>query len=197
MREFLFAESSPAVQPATLPLFTTTMLKVECFAAHGPSEDLTPWEYDIPTETPAGEVTVEITHCGICHSDLHQLDDAWGIASFPLVPGHEIVGKIVSAGEGVPEHLQVGVRVGIGPQRSNCNDCGFCRVKTENLCPKKTKTYAGPGKDFGGFAKLIRYPCDWVFPIPEGLPSEAAAPLMCAGLCAQHCFFVCRRTRRV
>lgn len=158
------------------------MQKVECFAAHGAGQPLEAWSYDVPTATPKGYVDVAITHCGVCHSDLHQLDDSWGIASFPLVPGHEIVGSVVSVGEDVPEHLAVGTRVGIGPQRSNCAECGLCKSKNENLCPKKTKTYAGPGKDFGGFAKFIRYPHNWTFPIPEGLKSEEAAPLLCAGV---------------
>ena len=159
------------------------MQKVECFAAHAPSQPLEEWSYDVPTETPEKYVDVAITHCGVCHSDLHQLDDSWGIASFPLVPGHEIIGNVVALGSGVPEEalLAVGTRVGIGPQRSNCSDCGLCKAKQENLCPKKTKTYAGAGKDKGGFSKFIRYPYNWVFPIPERLKSEEAAPLLCAG----------------
>lgn len=100
------------------------MTTVECFAAHGAGQPLEMWSYDVPTITPKGCVDVAITHCGVCHSDLHQLEDAWsvminkthnslcfhdllvcgsliyiysrGIATFPLVPGHEIVGKIVS-----------------------------------------------------------------------------------------------------
>jgi D-arabinose 1-dehydrogenase-like Zn-dependent alcohol dehydrogenase len=161
------------------------MTTVECYAAHGPKQPLEAWSYDIASETPQGHVDVAITHCGICHSDLHQLDDAWGIATFPLVPGHEIVGRVVAAGDGVPAELAVGTRVGIGPQRSHCKDCGSCRAKREHLCPRKGKTYAGPGKDFGGFAKFIRYPADWTFPIPEGLSSAEAAPLLCAGTWAR------------
>ena len=159
------------------------MPKVECYACHAPSEPLQLWSYDVPDGTPKGFVDVAITHCGICHSDLHQINDAWHAACFPLVPGHEIVGHIVSVGEEVPEHLKVGARVGIGPQRSNCKNCPPCKSKNENLCPSKTKTYAGPGKDFGGFAKFIRYPADWAFIIPEALSSEEAAPLLCAGTC--------------
>ncbi len=117
-----------------------SMTTVECFASHGPKQQLEAWSYDIASETPPGHVDVAITHCGICHSDLHQLDDAWGIATFPLVPGHEIVGQVVATGDGVPESLAVGTRVGIGPQRSHCKDCGPCRAKREHLCPRKGKT---------------------------------------------------------
>jgi uncharacterized zinc-type alcohol dehydrogenase-like protein len=157
------------------------MTTVECYAAMGAREPLEQWTYSVPKETPPGQVDVAITHCGVCHSDLHQLDDAWGIATFPLVPGHEIIGTVVSVGEGVPERVFVGARVGIGPQRSHCKTCRGCVTKNENLCPTKGKTYAGPGKDFGGFSKFIRYPAEWTFVIPDTISSEEAAPLLCAG----------------
>jgi len=126
-------------------------------------------------------VDVMISHCGICGSDLHQLKNAWGVACFPLVPGHEIVGEVVKLGPGV-DKFKVGARVGIGVQRGNCGKCANCKAKLEHICPKITKTYAGPGKDKGGFAQYIRYPAEWTFPVPDSLPSEYAAPLLCAGI---------------
>mmetsp|Transcript_15726 Transcript_15726/g.49479 ORF Transcript_15726/g.49479 Transcript_15726/m.49479 type:complete len:287 (-) Transcript_15726:117-977(-) len=95
--------------------------------------------------------------------------------------GHEIVGTIIRVGPGV-SHLALGQRVGIGVQRSHCGVCVCCNAGLEQVCPAITKTYAGPGKDKGGFALCIRYNARWTFPVPDALPSELAAPLMCAGI---------------
>ncbi|CAE8586209.1 unnamed protein product, partial [Polarella glacialis] len=154
------------------------MLAVQCMACHAAGTPLEAWSYEIPEEPPAGQLDVEISHCGICGSDIHQLEDNWGIASFPLVPGHEIIGKVVRLGPGV-DKFSLGQRVGIGVQRSNCGGCDCCGAKIEQLCPKITKTYAGPGKDKGGFSRYIRYTAHWTFAVPEGIPSEQAAPLLC------------------
>lgn len=150
-------------------------------ACHQAKAPLEPWAYEIPEDPPEGQLDVEITHCGICGSDVHQLNDAWGVACFPLVPGHEIVGHVKRLGPGV-EGFAVGQRVGIGVQRSHCGSCECCASKLEQLCPKITKTYAGPGKDKGGFSRYIRYTAKWTFALPEALPSELAAPLLCAGI---------------
>jgi len=156
-------------------------MRVECFAAHKAGQALTPWQYDIEPAPGPGEVDVEITHCGVCHSDVHQLDDAWGVACWPLVPGHEIAGKIIAVGAGV-SNFKIGDGAAIGVQRSNCGSCRCCDAKLENVCPKILKTYAGPGKDKGGFARHIRYPSKWVFKCPPMLEPEFAGPLMCAGI---------------
>ncbi|CAE8604373.1 unnamed protein product, partial [Polarella glacialis] len=94
---------------------------------------------------------------------------------------HEIIGKVVRLGPGV-DKFSLGQRVGIGVQRSNCGGCDCCGAKIEQLCSKITKTYAGPGKDKGGFSRYIRYTAHWTFAVPEGIPSEQAAPLLCAGI---------------
>jgi len=129
-------------------------------------------------------VDIRISHCGICHSDVHQIDDAWKAACFPLIPGHEIVGTVVAVGEDEKTRAKfaIGDRAAIGVQRGSCGECSACESCLENVCPKITKTYAGPGKDKGGFATLIRYPTDWTFLAPEGLDSELIGPLMCAGI---------------
>ena len=155
--------------------------EVESWAALGAGTALVPFVFELPYEPPAGFVDVRVTHCGVCHSDLHQIDDAWGAACFPLVAGHEIVGEVVTLGEGV-HGLAVGDAVAIGVQRGNCAACAQCRARREHLCPKILKTYAGPGKDCGGFANFIRYPAAWVFQCPPQLPRELIAPLMCAGI---------------
>eukprot|EP01049_Picozoa_sp_SAG25_P012427 SAG25_NODE_1680_length_2563_cov_65.625000_3_plen_305_part_00 len=157
------------------------VLSVQCMACPEAAAPLEQWTYSIAAQPGAGEVDVAITHCGVCGSDVHQLDDAWGAACFPLVPGHEIVGLVTQVGDGV-QHLEVGQRVGIGCQRSHCGSCDNCSAKLEQLCPKITKTYAGPDADKGGFAHYIRYNATWVFPVPDGIASELAAPLLCAGI---------------
>lgn len=157
------------------------MITVKCFACQAPGAKLEPWSYDVPSEPAAGQVDIEISHCGVCGSDCHQIENSWGVASFPLVPGHEIVGKVVRVGPGI-DHLAVGQRVGIGTQRGHCGDCSCCSAGLEQVCPKITKTYGGPGNDRGGFAIFIRHNAAWTFPVPDALASESAAPLLCAGI---------------
>lgn len=162
-----------------------TPKKVQAYAAMKPREPLVPYPYELPSTTPPpGYVDVAITHCGICHSDVHQIDDAWKAACFPLVPGHEIVGTIAAVGADAETQakFRVGDRAAIGVQRGSCGECEMCNECLENVCPKIAKTYAGPGKDKGGFANLIRYPAAWTFAPPAGLPSEFVGPLMCAGI---------------
>ena len=105
-------------------------------------------------------------------------------ACFPLVPGHEIVGTIAAVGPDQESRarFRVGDRAAIGVQRGSCGECEQCASCLENVCPKITKTYAGPGKDKGGFANLIRYPSAWTFAPPDALDSELVGPLMCAGI---------------
>ena len=163
----------------------STPKTIEAYAAMKPREPMVPFTYTVPSTTPPpGYVDVAISHCGICHSDVHQIDDAWKVASFPLVPGHEIVGTISAVGEDAETRAKfaVGDRAAIGVQRGNCGCCSACDEGMENVCPAITKTYAGPGKDRGGFATMIRYPAAWTFSPPAGMASEFVGPLMCAGI---------------
>jgi uncharacterized zinc-type alcohol dehydrogenase-like protein len=95
-------------------------ISVECMASHKSRTPLESWSYDIDAVCPPGQIDMCITHCGICGSDIHQLDDNWGGAKFPLVPGHEIIGKIVAVGEGVT-NVQVSHVLGEGGDR-----CTLC-----------------------------------------------------------------------
>eukprot|EP00040_Diaphanoeca_grandis_P009155 m.47844 g.47844 ORF g.47844 m.47844 type:complete len:350 (-) comp20597_c0_seq1:157-1206(-) len=155
--------------------------QIKCWATQSRGSKIESWEYSVPTTLDPSAVEVKISHCGICHSDLHQINDSWGVATFPLVPGHEIVGEVTSVGDTVKE-FGIGDIVGIGVQRSCCGDCNQCNQAREHTCPKITKTYAGPSNDKGGFAQHIRYPAKWVFKIPVGMKREHAAPLLCAGI---------------
>ncbi|HEY3816667.1 MAG TPA: NAD(P)-dependent alcohol dehydrogenase [Polyangiaceae bacterium] len=145
------------------------------FAAMSAKQSLVPFKYE-PSALGAADVEVQISHCGICHSDLHLIDDDWSTSAYPLVPGHEIVGIVSAAGERCT--LAIGQRVGIGWQRSACHECEQCLAGRENLCPSQQATCVG---NMGGFADRIRADGRFVFPLPDALDSAAAAPLLCGG----------------
>jgi len=142
-------------------------------AADAPLSDA---EIELP---PLGtrDVEIEVSHCGICHSDLHLVDGDWGIPH-PVTPGHEVVGRIVAAGDAVTG-LDEGTRVGVGWQCDSCGECEYCRAGNENLCSQNQATCIGRP---GGFAERIRVPARFAFPLPDALPSETAGPLMCGGI---------------
>ena len=138
----------PRPVPPLPPVLPDSVEKtVKAWAALESGATLTRLTYSLPSSTPpAGYVDVAITHCGICHSDLHQIDDAWSVACFPLVPGHEIVGTIAAVGpDGATRAtFKVGERAAIGVQRSCCGECAECVAHLENVCAKITKSaYSG------------------------------------------------------
>ncbi len=124
------------------------------------------------------EVEIGITHCGICHSDLHLISNDWGISQYPFIPGHEIVGAITAVGADV-RSLEVGRRVGLGWQSNSCGACEWCIRGMENLCPSAEATCV---HRHGGYADRVRANARFVIPIPEALESAHAAPLLCGGI---------------
>ncbi len=152
-------------------------MKVNAYAARGPKEQLTPFQYDC-VEPQSKELQIEISHCGICHSDIHLIDNDWKNTKYPLVPGHEIVGTVVAVGKEVPASY-IGKRVGVGWQRSSCFECEWCLTGHENMCSQADTTTK---KHFGGFADRINIDSRFAFPIPDELSSENAAPLLCGGI---------------
>jgi alcohol/geraniol dehydrogenase (NADP+) len=151
-------------------------LSISAFAALAAKQALVPHAYEPGSLTPHA-VEIEISHCGVCHSDLHLIDNDWSVSEYPLVPGHEIVGRVVEAS---PEaSLRVGQRVGVGWQRSACLECELCRAGKENLCLSQEATCV---RHHGGFAERIQTDGRFAFPIPEGLDSATAAPLLCGGV---------------
>jgi len=147
------------------------------WAAHRQKGALKPFVYE-PEPLGPHDVEIRISHCGICHSDVHLVDGDWGVGRYPMVPGHEIVGTIADAGPEV-RHLAVGQRVGVGWQRSACLECEWCVSGQENLCARELATCVD---QHGGFAERIRVDGRFAFPIPGALASEHAAPLMCGGV---------------
>jgi len=155
-----------------------------CWAAHEKSGELKPWSYK-PRPQGSNDVDIKIFSCGICGSDIHQIDSGWGPSIYPIVPGHEIVGEIISVGSEVKK-FQIGMRVGVGPSSFSCNKCDLCKSGQEILCEKGVWVYNARYDDgsvsYGGYSKHIRVDATWVFSIPENLPTDSVAPLLCAGV---------------
>ena len=133
-------------------------------------------------EAGADDVLIEVEVCGVCHSDLHVAEGDWtqlaGIVKKPLILGHEIVGRVVERGAAV-QNVRVGERVGVPWVQWTCGQCEFCREGNENLCVQQRIT--GVMMD-GGYAEYAKAPASHVVKIPDTLPSEQAAPLLCAGV---------------
>ena len=152
-------------------------MKIHAFAALKPKGSLQPFDYDVKELGPK-EVLIKVSHCGICHSDVHLLDGDWGKDIFPLVPGHEVVGTVEKLGDEV-RHLKKGQRVGVGWQCGSCFACEWCEKGEENLCSGSKATCRG---HHGGFAAAVVVDARFAFPIPKELDSAKAAPLLCGGI---------------
>ncbi|MEZ5007779.1 MAG: NAD(P)-dependent alcohol dehydrogenase [Chitinophagales bacterium] len=133
------------------------------------------------------DVQIKITYCGICHSDIHTVQNDWGGSQYPVVPGHEIVGRVVAVGKGV-EKFKAGDVVGVGCLVDSCRTCSACQDHLEQYCEKGLiGTYNGPdkhlgGHTFGGYSEMIVVDEDFVLRVPENLDEKAVAPLLCAGI---------------
>jgi uncharacterized zinc-type alcohol dehydrogenase-like protein len=153
------------------------MAQIQGLAAHAAGAELLSFRYD-PGKLAAHDVEIAITHCGICHSDLHLIANDWGISQYPFIPGHEIIGTVSALGSEV-KTLEVGQRVGLGWQSNSCGHCEWCLRGQENLCPELEATCVHRN---GGYADRVRANNRFVVPIPDVLDSEHAAPLLCAGI---------------
>ncbi len=163
------------------------MSRCRGYAALQPRAPLEPFEFE-RREVRPHDVELEITHCGVCHSDLHEVRAEWhqhGV--FPLVPGHEIVGIVKSVGSEVQE-FAVGDRVGVGCMVDSCRECAPCQQGLENYCVRGfTGTYGGKERGthkptYGGYSKQIVVDEAFVLHIPKQLDSAGSAPLLCAGI---------------
>ena len=133
------------------------------------------------------DVSIEITHCGICHTDLHFAHNDWGMSQYPMVPGHEIVGTVTGVGSGVTRY-KPGDRVGVGCLVDSCRTCEFCQSGHEQFCVEMpTFTYSAPDRQSGeitqgGYSQAIVVREEFVCRIPDELDFAHAAPLLCAGI---------------
>ena len=152
---------------------------IKAYAAASAGKPLEPFEFD-PGPLLGDEVEIQVEYCGICHSDLSMWLNEWGQSLFPLVPGHEVVGKIAALGESVT-HLTVGQRVGLGWWCRSCLVCDQCLQGHHNRCqqvPNGSATIVGR---HGGFADKVRCQAAWAFPLPDGVEPSTAGPLFCGG----------------
>jgi uncharacterized zinc-type alcohol dehydrogenase-like protein len=131
------------------------------------------------------DVALDIKFAGICHSDIHTVRSEWGPVSYPVVPGHEIAGVVTEVGSAVTKY-KIGDRVGVGCLVDSCRVCRSCKSGLEQYCAGMVLTYNAIGRDgaptFGGYSTAIVVDESYVLRIPDSIPLEAAAPLMCAGI---------------
>ncbi|MGA9855217.1 MAG: NAD(P)-dependent alcohol dehydrogenase [Gammaproteobacteria bacterium] len=162
------------------------MLKTPAYATNRAKAPLAPFSIE-RREPRAHEVLIDIRYCGICHSDVHQVSDDWGRGIFPMVPGHEIVGTIRRVGDQVTK-WKVGDTVGVGCFVDSCRECPACKEGEEQFCEQGASftynSYERDGKTptYGGYSTRIVVDQDYVLRIPDGIPLERAAPLLCAGI---------------
>ncbi len=153
------------------------MSDIHGLAVHAAGAHLLPYKYDAG-DLHDDDVEVKISHCGVCHSDVHLIDNDWGISKYPFIPGHEIVGTVTAVGARV-RNRAVGDRVGIGWQADSCGICEWCRQGEEHLCAKSQPTCVGRN---GGYADSIRVNARFAVRVPASLESENVAPLLCGGI---------------
>jgi uncharacterized zinc-type alcohol dehydrogenase-like protein len=148
------------------------------YAARGVGKPLEAFTFESP-KLGEHDVRVSVTHCGLCHTDIHAIDNYYGITTYPFVPGHEIVGYVSDVGGAVTD-LKKGDRVGIGWQGRSCMKCEWCLQGEEQLCTDIVA--AGTWVPFGGFSSSVLVDSRFAYPLPDAMPSEVAAVLMCAGV---------------
>jgi uncharacterized zinc-type alcohol dehydrogenase-like protein len=161
------------------------MTTANAYGANAATEPLAPLTIE-RRELGPKDVRIDISFCGICHSDIHFTRGEWGEVPYPAVPGHEIVGHVAALGAEVRGHA-VGDRVGVGCMVDSCRECENCKKGEEQYCiPGNTQTYGSVDRDGtvtkGGYSTHVVVDEDFVVRIPDGLELDAAAPLLCAGI---------------
>ena len=161
------------------------MRKSHGYAAYNPQTPLRTYHFERREPLPQ-DVLLEILYCGVCHSDLHQARNEWNGSTFPIVPGHEIIGRVLEVGSEVTA-FQPGEAVGVGCMVDSCGVCGDCQDHQEQYCDHTVFTYNSPdphtGKmTYGGYSNQIVVDQRFVLRIPKNLDLAATAPLLCAGI---------------
>lgn len=150
---------------------------IKAYAALEPTSQLVPYEYEAG-ELGATEVEIAVEYCGLCHSDLSMINNDWGASEYPLVPGHEVIGKVSQLGSQV-NGFSLGEYVGLGWHSGYCLECYSCDHQEHNLCDSPTETIVGR---HGGFADFVRAEQTSIVKLPEGLDRRMAGPLFCGGI---------------
>ncbi|MBC7807362.1 MAG: NAD(P)-dependent alcohol dehydrogenase, partial [Akkermansiaceae bacterium] len=161
-------------------------LNIRGYAAQSATTPVAPHPFDRRDPRP-DDVVVEILYCGVCHSDIHQARNEWGNSIYPMVPGHEIIGRVESVGSDVTG-FRVGETVGVGCIVDSCQHCAACQTGLEQYCEEyPTVTYNGTDRrdgmpTYGGYSERIVVNDKFVLHIPDALDPKSAAPLLCAGI---------------
>lgn len=163
------------------------MPTVAAYGTQGPTESLGPMNIDRRDPGPA-DIDIEVLYCGVCHSDLHIARNDWGHTRYPLVPGHEIVGRVVRVGSDVSKY-KPGDKVAIGCMVDSCRTCSSCEDGLEQYCDQgMVGTYGSPDRrhdnviTYGGYSQRMVVDENYVLRVPDNLDLKAAAPLLCAGI---------------
>lgn len=161
-------------------------MSTQAYAAHSDTSGLAPFAIDRREPRP-DDVVIDIAYCGICHTDVHFVENDWGMTVYPVVPGHEIVGHVTSVGSAVTK-FKVGDRVGVGCLVDSCRECEPCQHGLEQYCTGgNVLTYNGEDRHdgsitYGGYSEKIVVSDRFVVKVPDALDLAAAAPLLCAGI---------------
>ncbi len=162
------------------------MMNVYGYAAQSANTPLAPFEFTRRDPRP-DDVVIDILYCGVCHSDLHQARNDWGFSQYPLVPGHEAVGRVTAVGKDVTT-FKVGDYAGVGCMVDSCRTCHPCEQGLEQYCEEgNTQTYNDVDRHdhtptYGGYSQTIVVAENYVLKMPVGMDLSAAAPLLCAGI---------------
>lgn len=161
-------------------------MKTTGYAAESAGARLAPYTFE-RRELRDNDVAIEILYCGVCHTDLHFARDDWGGTKYPLVPGHEIVGRVINVGSDM-SHFELDDMVAVGCMVDSCQRCDQCRVGEEQYCREgMTATYGGVDRltqeiTQGGYSKYVVVREEFVLSVPDGLDLSRVAPLLCAGI---------------
>ncbi|WP_353143764.1 NAD(P)-dependent alcohol dehydrogenase [Acinetobacter pragensis] len=161
-------------------------IQVLGYAAQNESSALVPFKFE-RRATREDDVVIQVEYCGVCHSDLHMARNDWGFTEYPVVPGHEIVGRVTSVGGKVSKY-KVGDLVGIGCMVDSCRTCSACQKDLEQYCEGgHTLTYGGIDRidqrmTYGGYSQTLVCSEDFVLKVPENLDTKAVPPILCAGI---------------
>lgn len=156
------------------------------YAAKQSGSPLVPFDFE-RRPIKKNDVLIDIAYCGVCHSDVHQINDEWHNSNYPMVPGHEIIGTVKQVGAEVTK-FQVGDNVGVGCLVDSCLTCISCQENLEQFCEKGAVTtynsfcYDGKTKNYGGYSNYIVVREEFVLMIPPGMDLARTAPLLCAGI---------------
>lgn len=162
------------------------MLPTRAYATHGPTDELKSFGFE-RRDVGEHDVLIEILFCGVCHSDIHQARNEWGNSTYPMVPGHEIVGRVTKVGALVTKFKE-GDMAGVGCLVNSCHECRECQDGEEQFCERQSApTYNGTEMDrqtptYGGYSSQVVVDESFTLKIPAGLDPAGAAPLLCAGI---------------